>query len=875
MRLRSYAIQSLAWTLGLSLTNCSSSKPAEDENLQAAKSPIAASIGNASTDPQLFGFGYAQLALFDGSKLQGLAPPVRVQNTPWTTRWLSTMSLAPTVVVAGDFWHAPDGKAYMLGIKGSAVTAFEPPEVASTAAWAAKGSAQTLPGLPSGETIKDAAAGDFLNLKRDQLVVLTATHVIIYTPPATPGGAWVKSSDVAAPSSNATGIAAGEFWSGTSNSEEARYRSKFVRQFGERALYDQGIGRGPRGQDQLCLLKSDGHLEFYNWISTGGWVLNRTDARVVSGKIASGDFLKRGRDAIAVVVTGTSKKIDIYEAPVTSGGQSTLLVSGTFDKVPSSIVDVTADRLFGYVDQTVDSNNRRGSGQPNGVDLEVAFLERTPVYRRYHRNPPDVDNHYGWPLLNETVSYTAYVKNNGTVTAAANSASIKLWANMSQRNADILGTAATKTQTITTAIPPFDPTKPYKDRYVKVPVTLPWPYDLITENGNPWKKLNVAAVGERWTIASVSHASDVNRRNDRAETALASWLFHPMFAGTALADRQANVGGDPASREYQMRKLADSLNMAWGRSHAGDNSGAAVRVAMDGYDVVTEWQADPSTLDQKNYDVEDYYEGPRGVGGTGLQNAGGTWETGMYCTGDGDEMHETGHEFQGVDDLYQYVVEPSRTGSVKMGNGKIPQWFTSVWQNDEMSNNCNVFSETQTLIIQHAIGMRNVGHPGWHQIMPKKIYVKVLDRFGNPVSGTKLALWRQYDTQAHATGTTDSTGTWDTGHPYGETPTYDSFYNEPHYSGPDALTGDGSPGVWITAEVNGYVDAAVLGATSEPGTGVLGYDRHSAFGRVTFLEAYHAHPDSYTWTFRTNYAPSASAFTKQVSAVVEGTQLAV
>src|SRR5664280_391766 len=178
MRLRSYAIQSLAWTLGLSLTNCSSSKPAEDENLQAAKSPIAASIGNASTDPQLFGFGYAQLALFDGSELQGLAPPVRVQNTPGTTRWLSTMSLAPTVVVAGDFWHA--------------------------------------------------AAGDFLNLKRDQLVVLTATHVIIYTPPATPGGAWVKSSDVAAPSSNATGIAAGEFWSGTSNSEEARYRSKFV-----------------------------------------------------------------------------------------------------------------------------------------------------------------------------------------------------------------------------------------------------------------------------------------------------------------------------------------------------------------------------------------------------------------------------------------------------------------------------------------------------------------------------------------------------------------------------------------------------------------------------------------------------------------------
>ena len=850
---RSRFSRAILITLG-GLAGCTSPDRPASEQLTERQSALTNPLPNATGDPQLFGFGYPQLAIIDGTNLQVLAPPARVQDAPWTTRWLSPMSAAPPVIVAGDFWHASDGKAYLLAIKSGAVTTYGAPEIPSAATWAAIGTAKTLPSLPA-ETVLDATSGDFLALGHDQLVVLTTGHVVIYSPATTVAGAWTLSSSTTVPTAS-TGIAAGEFWSGTSDDEEMRYRSGYLRDMNEQSLFDQGIGHGPRGKDTLCLLRSDGKLGFYNWVANA-WSSYRTSANTVSGKIAAGDFLRHGREEVAVVSTGATKTISVYDAPPANNANAALLMSANItDRVPSTITDITADRLFGYVDQTVSPGARRGTIPTTGSDVEIAFMERTPIYQREVGAP-----NYGWPASGEAVTYTVYLKNNGPTTIPANTVTVKFWLNRTGRNADVLApTTPDDSKLVTVPIPAFDPTKPFAQRYVPVAAkTFAWPYSLIDDVTGGWKKLNVGTVGERWTIASVSGGTDLTVRNNRDEAALHAWMLHPIYQTNAnLADRQPTIGGDPASKEYLTRKLGDFIGVAWARSTAGDKSGADIRLIYDGYLVRSEFPPDQAAQLQENAWLT--WEGPRD-----LQDwFGSAWEIGKYCSWEGDEMHETGHLFHQLGDLYQYFVEPSLTGSLKLADGRIPQFRTWVWSNQEHANNCNVFSENDVLTHTHVVGMRNVGrepnatHLGWDRVLPKKVFVKIVDRNGNPIANANVGLWRQNDTAVFHSGTTDATGTWDTGHPYGEVPTLVGTSLEPHYTSPDGLAGNGTA-LFVTVDVNGYRDAAPLGS-----------EGHRSLGLYTTLGAYHVNPDSYTWTFKTNYAPSAAAFTAPVTAAVAG-----
>ena len=379
--------------------------------------------------------------------------------------------------------------------------------------------------------------------------------------------------------------------------------------------------------------------------------------------------------------------------------------------MPAVITDVTADRLFGYTDKAItsydDAANRRGSIPTAGSDVEIAFIERTPKYRRRSDQVK-----YGWPSLNEQVTYTAYLKNNGPTTIPANTVTVKFWTNKTSRNADVLtSTAPTSSTLVNVSIPTFDATKPWDQRYVKVAApNFAWPYSLINDTPGTWKKLNVVTIGERWTIASVSGGTDPNTRNNRVEAALHAWIHHPKFHTYAhIMDRTPTVAGDPASREYLSRKLADFIDVAWARSHAGDKTGAAIRTTMDGYDVRTEWPADKESPEYKakHDDAWDLYEAPRDT----ATWFGGNWEIGKYCSGESDEMHETGHLFHELGDLYQYVAEPSLTGSPMLGDGRVPQIYSWVWSNQEHANNCNVFSENDVLSHIHVVGMRNAGEP--------------------------------------------------------------------------------------------------------------------------------------------------------------------
>jgi hypothetical protein len=814
-------------------------------------------LPDASYDPQLWGFGFAQVGVLTSTGVRVFAPPARAHDAAWTTRFRTQLGAsAPQAVVAGDFWHdtaSPDKKAYMLAINNGSVTVYDPAETPSTQNWTAIGSAQALPGLPA-SGIRDYAAGDLYGQGRDQLIVLTSTRVLIYTAPAQPGGAWSLQRDTASPLTTATAVAAGEFLSGISNNAEDRYRSNYIRSNNEIGDYGSGVGRGPRGLDELCLLGGDGKMRFYGYNpAAGSWTLRRTDTRVVSGKLGAGDFFKQGRDAVAVV----SDMIRVYESPTTTSGQSTLLAQGAFDAAPGTILDVTSDRLFGYIDKFTDlsEEGRRGSLHPDNAtpgkgDLEVAFMERTP------RRPLDnSDGHYGWPSFGESVTYTVRIKNNAAVPVAAGAATLKVWLNRPQRNADVLDpTNPDLTFSLMDPIAPFNPAAP---NYTTASANLTWPYQLINQDGAPHKKLNLATVGERWVIAKLEYAGDFNRRNDRYEVSLHSWLLHPIYRGmTTFTDTRPSIAGDPHSIEYLTRKLADTIQLSWARSKDDQNKGAAIRVAFDGYF----YDESPGNPDWENR--WSIWESGRDFTG----NFGTNWQIFNYWGEHPDqlanysnELHETGHHFHHLGDQYQYTTDPAQTRAAKMDDGQPVQLRTHVWGQDLFSSNAAVLNEPTVAVHQHLVGMRMShsddpikGHARWNEVAPAQINVKVVDRDGQPLPNASVKLWSDTSMTPLAQGNTNASGIWYTEHPKG-TPQFDVSFNEPHYEPlPNIMY------VTVGAGGNAYNDAMVYES-----------DSHWSHTRLALLGRWHQNPNSTTWTFKTNYKAGAGAFTPTTDIAVE------
>ena len=183
-----------------------------------------------------------------------------MQDAPWTTRFLSPLTSAPPVIVAGDFWHAADAKAYLLAIKNGTVTVQNPPDIPSAVSWPALAAAQTLPSPPTG-TILDAAAGDFLGQGRDQLVVITSTRIAVYTAPANtrargPNLQPRHPHDV-------DGHHGGRVLHRPQRRRGGALPHQYIRDINEGQLYNDGVGHGPRGKDEIALLRSDGKLGFY------------------------------------------------------------------------------------------------------------------------------------------------------------------------------------------------------------------------------------------------------------------------------------------------------------------------------------------------------------------------------------------------------------------------------------------------------------------------------------------------------------------------------------------------------------------------------------------------------------------------------------
>jgi hypothetical protein len=592
-------------------------------------------------------------------------------------------------------------------------------------------------------------------------------------------------------------------------------------------------------------------------------------------------------------------------------GESRQIMTGKRQAPFGKVVAAGAGRVFGYITAGVEERKQKlwKPWQYHGYnDVEIAFAHRTPVYKRGMPKkwqdaewPWEPDDHYGWPFKDEEVTYEVSLKNNGPEPIPPGKVTLSAWVNTPDRNADILpadvasapggrrgegeapaeprgrGSAGASPSrpnfefTINEPIPPFDPAKP---QYTVVKVPLKWPYDLEQPPGWTWKRINVRQVGERWLVLRADYDGDENERNNRYELALNSLLFRPVWRFDVDApphpspdglegrpDRKINtlayrapvVGGDPESKEYNGRKLADAVQCMWERSRTSDGGDIWQRVVFDSYRL-SDSQGRGGL--KPNNRAEDwlYYEGPRdGEHWVGLW---GDYERFDPRDG-GAELHETGHLFHPVGDLYHYFINPTVTRRARMADGSSVQMNTYCWGLDSFCSGHAIIGEADSDYQRYMEGARLGLGAAWHRMLPKKINVRVLDRDGQPVPGAKVSFWPYGEEKPFSTGATDAKGCWDPGINKKPGDVYDIF-NFPQYQDQvlDAI------GHILTVDLDGYSDFMIWGAEDV-----------AAHSRYTLLQACIKHPEEWTWDFKTLYKAGAAKPAFHVIAAVQGREI--
>jgi len=772
--------------------------------------------------------------------------------------------------------------------------------------------AQAGPGLQppllhlGGTAVVASAAGAVLGLGRDPLVVLAVApgepsrySLGVYVAPESPtGGEWTLRGLLAVAELQegrpgpVTQMAVGDFW--------GHGRDLVMLQIGDQRVYCRVTGTGrtsPAGSEMPQFAIA--HAEVVAEAPVEGGAAGPLT-------VVASDYLKDGFAYLAEVPTSgaAAAELRFHVAPRVAEryntcwirpdetfagarldgqtlGEGRMVMQGTRGTPHGAVVAAGAGRLFGYITTSVDERKEKlwKPWKYQGFDdVEISFAKRTPVHRlgvpkefQDGNWPWEPDDHYGWPHRGETVTYEMHVKNNGTQPIPAGQVTVRAWVNTPHRNADTRPDAATTQNfsfTIDEAIPPFDPTKP---EYTVVRIPLEWPFDLVQPEGWTWKKINVREIGERWLVVRLDYATDQNERNDRYDLALNSLLFRPVLRFdvdappqpsedglegrpdrkiNTLAYRQPVVLGDPESKEYYGRKLADAVQCMWERSRTSTGEDVWQRVAFDSYRLFdTHGREGLKGLNRA--DDWSWYEAPReGEHWLGLW---GDYERFDPRDG-GAELHETGHLVHRIGDLYHYFINPINLRSIRMADGTPVQMNTYAWGLDSFCSGHAIIGEPTADLHRYLEGARYGLGFAWHRMLPERIAVRVLDRDGEPVADVPIAMWTYPQGARHLDGRTAADGTWD---PQINTGRNDVFtpFNLPQYSG---RVLDSLAQVFVV-DFPGYSEFMIWGA-----------EDIAAHSRYTLMHQTIINRAEWTWDFHTLYKAGAPQPEFDIVAAVQG-----
>jgi hypothetical protein len=556
------------------------------------------------------------------------------------------------------------------------------------------------------------------------------------------------------------------------------------------------------------------------------------------------------------------------------------------------VVAAGAGRIFGYIKDSVEIRKEK-LWKPwtfqGHEDVEIVWAHRTPLYRmgvpkqwQDDQWPWEPDDHFGWPFKDEPVTYEIALKNNGRQTIPPGQVHLRVWVSTPDRNADILASTADRTPDLDLVIDqPMKPFDPAAVDYTIVKVPIQWPFDLVQPPGWTWKRINVREIGERWVVLRADFAGDENERNNRYEFALNSLLFRPVWRCDVDAppgpspdglegrpDRKINtvayrapcVTGDPESREYSGRKLADAVQCMWERSRTSDGQDVLQRVVFDSYRPYDTQDRRPGGHPLSRAEDWSYVEAPReGEHWVGLW---GDYERFDPRDG-GAELHETGHLTHRLGDLYHYFIFPSTLRNIRMADGTPVQMYTYSWGLDSFCSGHAIIGEGAADLHRYIEGVRYGLGWAWHKMLPDQINVRVLDRDSQPVAAAPIKMWLYPDCSLHSSGTTDTQGLWDPNFPKKRadgSPGYRMFepfgFKQWDGEGPDALA------QVLTVDLPGYSDFMIWGA-----------EETSAHSRYMLMHESLRHRAGFTWDFHTLYKAGAPAARCDVTAAVQGRKI--
>jgi len=804
---------------------------------------LATALLTASTalaGPHHWGFGFSYLAAIEESagtrRLVVYEPPLRAKDFTWPARWLDRTTVLTDVptggLAVGNFWPSSPGKEYLATVQiassSAYVNVYDPPEFFCVRAWTRL---STGTGTAVSGTLLATATGDLLATGKDQLILATqngsTVNVVLLTPPGSKTGTtWTKAATLTLPGAGGTllGLAAGDFWK--------------------------------TGQDCLAVATSESgttQLRFYEY-SGSTLDLVVADAAelpaLIPGGLAAADYEKDGFDILTLTKADGTFELRVAPArdgqewdpgpqyngqalsgqwmPGNGGPASLVVMSGTFGATATSRVACAAGRLFGYI---VDDYELQ-LPVSTGLDAQIAFVHRSPTKDEV---PP-----YGWPTFGAPVTFTFNLSNcSGTTAVPADSVRLKVWVNRPNRNPDTDPTTCDSPDydfPITESIPAY--TAP--PNYVQRSVSVAWPYSLVPAGpGASWQRVNVYDVGMRYIVAVLEYAGDTNLRNNRYEVPMSGMTGHPVFREWAnLLDRGPTVLGDPPSQEYCRRKMADAVTCMWERSATADGQDVLHACYLDSYEIG--WPEDTSDPSAAWAAIQVKYEGWRGQ--DIWAGRWGCWERFNWTDGNA-ELHETGHLFHPLGDLYGLWLMPVWTGLAHMADGRPVQMNTWEWPADSYGPGLTKISWPACEMMRTCVaGARVNSVEHWWTVKPDHTYVRVLDRDGQPVAGAVVTAWAYMNATPQIVATTGADGRADISAYWGTSNFADIFGRKHYYCSNSDAIGD-----IITVKIGAaYQDCGILGVDT-----LAAHSRHASVG-FSF-----AQPSGWTWDLPTNYSAAA------------------
>lgn len=825
----------------------------------------AALSASAPAAPQHFGFGQGYLATVQSvegrARLVVHAAPLRAKDGEWLLRWVDRQtelgSVIPGGVAVGDFWPKTMGRDYLALVDreagGVSVRVLQAPEVFSDRAWDLVGAWR----LEGAAGVYQAAAGRPWGGQADNLVLLSVVD----------GSARV--SAYAFPAQGATSSSLAVAHAATLPVAPAAVRGFAVGDFWGRGRDDVAVAVDENGQTRIRFFEMDG--------SSARPLVD--DARlgppIAPRGIVAGDFVKDGFDVIGLVPADTNQAVEFRVAPLRSpndqptmgpvyngralsrqwmpgaGRQEGWKVMSARPEQWQGFVGAGAGRLFGYATISLDEPVRLQNPIRSDPDPEISFARRWPQYPLLDGEP-----NFGWPSYGEKFGFDVHIKNNGNAPVRGDRIRVRAWVNTPRRNADVHPETADKPDVDRVLDGELAPLNAANPAYRVVRLEGNWPYRLIPVGpGATWKKINLDEVGERWTIVRIDYDGDTNERNNRYEIALHSYTLNPVLRSRqVLEDRRPTLAGDPASFEYINRKLADAIVAKWERSGTTDNEDVRIRVHFNGYEIG--WATDEPTPERREArwrEIQRYVEGWREF--DFWHGVNQRWE--RFNWGDGDaELHEAGHLFHPMGDLYVYPIHPVHTGAARLHDGRPVQISTYTWGPDSYStNHAMIGPPTCDFTARYLVGARGWGGIEWWNLAPERIRIRVLDRNGKPVPGADVRLFAYGESKPWSEGRTGPDGIWDIGHPRGRRERNKFGL----YQFPESLNAISHI---TTIRIGDHVEARIWGTE-----GLESHGRYTVFGWAALNR------DEWTWDFRTNYDPSAPAPDFEVDAAVAGRQV--